>query len=320
MRIPTDSSRHGYAPAVLLTSLAVAVCILAPSHPASTAAASRETPAKAARATGTWWKPGAATLRWQWELDHPLNLASAADMATSSRLPSGAAAPAPTVYDIDAIINPRSTITALHAMGDRVICYLTVGTAGNYYTAADEHVARTYYAQLAAAHVLGRKVPGYPERFLDIRSAKTVSVIERMIADQCAAKGFDAVETDLDETYAGADGTTGFPLTQADEIRFMTTLANFMHARGLAWIAKNPDDTGDSYATRIAPLADGVLTESCNQFDTCSALKAFLGHKAVFNAEYMLAPTAFCARDIQRQMNGVRFSVQLDGSVRQPCQ
>jgi len=35
-----------------------------------------------------------------------------------------------------------------------------------------------------------------------------------MINQQCAAKGFDAVETDLDETYAGGDGTTGFTLTK----------------------------------------------------------------------------------------------------------
>ena len=30
-------------------------------------------------------------------------------------------------------------------------------------------------------------------------------IIEAMIAQQCSAKGFDAVETDLDETYAGSD-------------------------------------------------------------------------------------------------------------------
>jgi hypothetical protein len=286
-----------------------------------TAAAARDaTPSVAARASGSWWKPGPSTLRWQWELDHPLRLSNPDDMGTDSKLPSGAAAPPPTVYDIDAIINPRSTVTALHAMGDKVICYLTVGTAGNYYTAAEEHLTRTYYAQLAAAGVLGRKVPGYPERFLDIRSPRTLSIIEAMIAQQCAAKGFDAVETDLDETYAGADGKTGFPLTQAEEIGLMAALANDMHSLGLAWIAKNPDDTGDSYATKIAPLADGVLTESCNQYDTCSALKAFLGHKAVFDAEYVLAPSAFCARDIARHMNGVRLSVQLDASLRQPCQ
>ncbi len=68
-----------------------------------------------------------------------------------------------------------------------------------------------------------------------------------MIDQQCAAKGFDAVETDLDETYSGSDGTTGFALTKAIEEQYMTTLANYMHGLGLGWIIKNPDDTGDSY-------------------------------------------------------------------------
>jgi len=72
-----------------------------------------------------------------------------------------------------------------------------------------------------------------------------------MINQQCAAKGFDAVETDLDETYAGGDGTTGFTLTEADEVTYMTTLANYMHRDGLAWIIKNPDDTGDNYAATM---------------------------------------------------------------------
>jgi len=91
-----------------------------------------------------------------------------------------------------------------------------------------------------------------------------------MINQQCAAKASTPVETDLDETYAGGDGTTGFTLTEADEVTYMTTLANYMHRDGLAWIIKNPDDTGDNYAATMEPLADGVLTEQCNQYGTCA--------------------------------------------------
>src|ERR1035438_1691581 len=78
-----------------------------------------------------------------------------------------------------------------------------------------------------------------------------------------AAKGFDAVETDIDEEYTDV---SGFPLTKAVEESYMTTLANDMHSLGLGWWIKNPDDTGDSYATDMYPLADAVLTEQCNQF------------------------------------------------------
>jgi hypothetical protein len=271
-------------------------------------------------ATDSWWVPPLGNQPWQWEIDHPLNLASPSDMGTDATLPDGQSAPNPVVYDIDGIENPKSTVTALHAMGDHVICYIEVGTAGNYYTAADEGTSTTYFAQLQAAGELGDKLSGYPEYFLNIASQTTVSVIEAMISQQCAAKGFDAVETDLDETYSGSDGPTGFSLTKAGEEQYMTTLADYMHSLGLGWIIKNPDDTGDSFAADMEPLADGVLTEQCNQYSTCIYLASYEGHKAIFNAEYAPETTAeFCTADNSLGLNGAVFPVALDGG-RSPCQ
>ena len=159
-------------------------------------------------------------------------------------------------------------------------------------------------------------MPGYSsERYVDIRNAIVVGVIENRIA-MCASKGFDAVETDIDESY---QSNTGFPLTQANEESFMATLANFMHSKNLSWFIKNPDDTGDSYAVDMQPLADAVLTEQCNEYSTCNLLSAYTGVKAVFNAEYNLDPSAFCPADNSRSgWNGVLFAVSLTGS-RQPC-
>jgi hypothetical protein len=219
------------------------------------------------------------------------------------------------IYDIDGILNPASTVAALHARGDHAVCYIEVGSAGNYYTAADEGIATSYYAQLQAAGVLGSKMSGYPESYLDIRSAATVSIIESMIAQQCKAKGFDAVETDIDESYGDS---TGFPLTQAIEEHYMTTLANYMHSIGLGWFIKNPDDTGDSYAADMEPLADAVLTEQCNEYSSCSLLSAYEGHKAVFNAEYNLSTANFCPADNAAGFNGALFPVDLTGA-RSPC-
>jgi hypothetical protein len=267
----------------------------------------------------SWWKPGPEVLPWQWEIDHALDVNNATDMGTNDVLPNGQAAPAPKVYDIDGIINPASTVAALHAKGAHVICYIEVGSAGNYYSAAQEGISTTYYAQYQAAGVFGNALSGYPESFLNINSAATVRITEAMIAQQCAAKGFDAVETDLDETYAGSDGASGFNLSQADEVAYMTKLANYMHRLGLGWVIKNPDDTGDNYATLMEPLADAVLTEQCNQYSTCSALTAYLGHKAIFNAEYNLATSSFCPSDIAAGINGNLFPVSLNGT-RSPCQ
>jgi len=273
-----------------------------------------------AGSTGTakassWWVPPLGNQPWQWELSHPLRLTNARDMGTDDRLPNGQPAPAPVIYDIDGIINPASTVSALHAMGKHVVCYIEVGAAGNYYSAADEGLAVTYYEQLQAAGEFGNKVPGYPEYYLNIESSTTVSIIESMISQQCAAKNFDAVETDIDEEY---NDESGFPITKSDEEGYMTTLADYMHSLGMAWFIKNPDDTGDSYATDMQPLADAVLTEQCNQYSTCNLLSAYVGYKAVFDAEYRLKRSKFCANDAALGFNGAQFNLALTG-VRKPC-
>jgi hypothetical protein len=277
--------------------------------------AAQRTGATHSNAPGSWWIPSLGTQPWQWELSNPLKLSNSKQMGTDDKLPGGSIAPSPVIYDIDGIINPASTVAALHALGKHVVCYVEVGAAGNYYSTANEGVATTYYAQFAAAGVLGSAVSGWPERYIDIRSPATVTIVESMIAQQCAAKGFDAVETDIDESYASANG---FGLTQADEVRYMTTLADYMHGLGLGWWIKNPDDTGDDYATLMAPLADAVLTEQCNQYSTCGALAPYLRTKAVFNAEYHVKPAKFCPGDIARGINGAEFNLNLTG-VRKPC-
>jgi hypothetical protein len=264
----------------------------------------------------SWWIPPLGSQPWQWELSHPLNLSNPRDIGTDDTLPDGQPAPDPVIYDIDAIINPASTVAALHADGKHVVCYIEVGAAGNYYSAAQEGLSTTYYEQLKEDGLFGHKVGGYPEYYLNIQSSETVSIIESMIDQQCAEKGFDAVETDIDTEYASH---SGFPLTKAIEEQYMTTLANYMHGLGLGWWIKNPDDTGDSFATDMYPLADAVLTEQCNQYSSCGLLSAYQGDKAVFNAEYHLKTSQFCAHDDSLGFNGARFNVALTGK-RQPCQ
>ncbi|MGA3149589.1 MAG: endo alpha-1,4 polygalactosaminidase, partial [Acidimicrobiales bacterium] len=131
--------------------------------------------------------------------------------------------------------------------------------------------------------------------------------------------GFDAVETDLDETYNGNEGTTGFTITESDEQTYLTTLADYMHSLGLGWIAKNLDDTGDDFAGVMEPLADGIVTEQCNQNGSCGALTSYMGEKAIFNAEYESSVyPGFCTYDDANDIDGALFDVNLDGP-RSPC-
>ena len=107
----------------------------------------------------------------------PCNLHSAKDMGTDDKLPDGKPAPAPAIYDIDGIINPASTVAALHALGKHVVCYVEVGAAGNYYSAAEEGIPATYYLQLRRRRARAGRCPAIPEYYLNIQSPSTVSII-----------------------------------------------------------------------------------------------------------------------------------------------
>jgi hypothetical protein len=272
--------------------------------------------------SGSVWQP-AQDSEWQWEIGQALSTTDATDMGTGITAYNGDTAPAtnPTVYDIDAIENPASTVTALKGLNDHVICYIEVGTAGDYYTAAQEGTATTYYAQLSAAGDLGSKLSGYPEYFLNINSSSTVSIIESMIQQQCASKDFNGVETDLDETFGNNEGSTGFTITQANEEAYLTTLSNYMHSLGLAWISKDLSDTGiQSFVSDMEPLSQGMIDEQANQYGTISLDSVFLkAGKPIFDAEYAPETQAeFCSYDNTNNINGVLFPVDLNGP-REPC-
>lgn len=277
----------------------------------------------------TWWHPSDVGPNngpeFQWELDHPLSMGSATDMSGGARSAAGHLAPRPTVYDIDGIENPASTVAALHRSGDKVICYIEVGSAGNYYPAADEGIPVTYYAQLAAAGDLGSKVPGYPESYLNINAASTVSIIKSMIRQQCAAKGFDAVEPDIDDSYTD---TTGFTITEAENETYDETLGAYAHGLGLAWGQKN-GDSDPAFSAALEPTTDFLLTEECNFYQTCGIVTPpyLRARKLVLDAEYTddwggdgaTDLRKFCAADMARGIDGTLFTSSLAGQ-RDPCQ
>lgn len=251
------------------------------------------------------WIPPLGNLAWQWELDHPLDVTSAADMGTGETAYTGAAAADPVVYDIDGFANPAATVAALHRRGFHVICYIEAGAAENY---------RPDYPEFPEP-ALGNVLKGYPgERYVDIRSRAVIRVIEKRIA-MCAQKGFDAIEPDIDDSYA--DGT-GFPLTMADDIAFNRTLAGYAHALGLSYALKNGDDA--AYVRRMLPIADFVIDEQCFEYGTCGAFFPSFrdAGKAVFEVEYNIGAAAFCPQAASDGFNAVRLDASLNGP-RQPC-
>jgi hypothetical protein len=310
------------------------------STPAGMRLAARVAPAPAAGTAGTtgqagttakartWWHPTDrgpnGGPEFQWELDHALNVRSKSDMGLDAENELGKTSGKPAVYDIDGIDNPASTVTALHKMGDRVICYIEVGAAGNYYPASEEHLRVSYFDQLKADHDMGSAVPGYPEYYLDINAKSTMSIIKAMIRQQCAAKGFDAVEPDIDDSYTDS---TGFRITEAENIRYDKTLGAYAHSLGLAWGQKNGDND-PAFSAALEPVTDFLLDEECNFYDTCSIVTPpyLNAGKLVLNAEYtddwgphvLTDLRKFCAYDLAHHIDGTLFSVALAGQ-RNPC-
>lgn len=218
------------------------------------------------------------------------------------------------MYDVDGFDNSAANVAALHAAGIKAVCYLSAGTYENW---------RPDAAQFPAA-VLG-KGNGWPgEKWLDVRDVQKPNSVLRSIMDarldMCRQKGFDMVELDNVDGYSNR---SGFPLTGADQIYYNATLANDSHSRGLPVLQKNDIEQ----IPQLLPYFDGALNEQCNQYKECTTaqngsfgLNQYVAAgKPVFNAEYKLTTSAFCAADNAANFNGVRFSIDLDDSLFQPC-
>jgi hypothetical protein len=324
-----ESTTADVAPAHTATKSAPAASApaAAPAAASSAATSVADAPAAAAKKR-TWWHPRAVGPNrgpeFQWELDHALNVSRLSDMGNKVTNALGRRARNVTVYDIDGIDNSAATVRTLHRLHDKVICYIEVGAAGNYYSAAQEGISVTYYQQLKAAGDLGAAVPGYPENYLNINTRSTFRIIKTMIRQQCFRKGFDAVEPDIDDSYTDA---TGFRITEAQNIRFDKMLGAYAHSLGLAWGQKNGDND-PAFSKALEPTADFLLDEECNFYQTCGIVTPpyVKAGKLVLNAEYTddwgsnrAADLArFCGYDVAHHIDGTLFTTDLAGQ-RNPC-
>ena len=222
---------------------------------------------------GGCWNPKPTTQSWQWQLQGKIDLS----------------VPAP-VYDIDMDVKAKN-VNAIHAQNDKAICYVDVGSWEPYRSDANEFPKR----------ILGRHFPGFPnERWLDIRALKVLKPIMRKRFQECAAKGFDAVEPDNEDGY---QNRTGFPLTGRQQLRYDTWTSNAIHKLGMAAGLKN--DLGQ--VPKMLPYVDFEINEQCFQYHECSVLEDFINDgKPVFGAEYELPLSKFCAKSIHMGFSTIR--------------
>lgn len=241
---------------------------------------------------GNWYQPKAGT-RWQWQLAGELN--------THYNV---------AVYDIDLFDTPSETIAALHADGRKVICYFSAGSYEAWRTDA----------ALFATVELGDTLDGWPdERWLDIRSANVLNIMQTRIA-LAADKGCDAVEPDNVDGYSN---NSGFNLSDADQLNYNKQLATYAHQLGLGIGLKND-------LMQIVELVDHfdfAVNEQCFQYQECDYLAPFIAQdKAVFNAEYsvQLQTDSQARQQLCQQANSLSLStlilpLELDDSFRFSC-
>jgi hypothetical protein len=236
-------------------------------------------------AAGAYWKPPPApTFYWQ--------LQGKIDTSPNTEL-----------YDVDGFETTAAEVTALHAQGRHVICYIDVGTAENF---------RPDYGSFPKS-VLGRS-NGWPgEHWLDIRQLSVLEPIMAARLQMCREKGFDGLEPDNIEAFSNK---SGFPITPEQQLTYNEWIAEEAHSLGLFVLQKNDGEQ----AGQLEPFFDGVLTEECNQWHECGDFSPYLAAgKPVLNAEYKLKPKRFCSADEALGIVGARFNLALNGKRYEPC-
>lgn len=267
------------------------------------------TPTPVPPATGVW-QPALAT-PWHWLIGHALDLNSPKDMGLTDPTGAPLTTPVPQMYDIDWQYNPASTVTALHAAGKTVVCYVDVGVYENY---------RPDAAAFPPS-VIGKPDSHWEGSFwADIRRLDVLLPIMRARFQVCRDKGFDAIEPDEIDGYAN---DSGFPLTYDDQLAYNRAIADLAHSMGLSIGQKGDIDQ----VADLWPWFDWTLNEQCFEFDECQTLETYYvaNGKAVFQVEYddpfsghIADPTTFCPAANAWNFNAMKMPLDLDGG-RWPC-
>ena len=235
--------------------------------------------------TGGRWAPP-RHLTWYWQLQGSIN----------NSQPVAA-------YDIDGFNSSAGEVSALHAQGKHVICYIDVGTTESW---------RPDQSSFPASVMGGSN--GWPgEKWLDISKLSVLQPIMTARFQMCREKGFDAVEPDNMDGY---ENKTGFPLTSQQQLEFNEWIAGKVHSLGMAVFQKNDGEQ----TSQLRPHFDGAIDEQCNQYNECSKFQPYLAvGKPVLNAEYNQPTSSFCAADNAAGIMGARYGLGLNGTTFEPC-
>ena len=138
--------------------------------------------------------------------------------------------------------------------------------------------------------VKGNQFGDWPgENYLDIRQLQIIMPILWMRILDAKSKGFVAIDWDNLDTYSHP--SSGFPITEQDQLKFNYLLASFTHQNGMAVTLKNCSEL----VTKLEPYFDAAIVEEAYHYREADKYLPFTNKgKAVFMIEYSeIAP--YCA-------------------------
>jgi hypothetical protein len=203
---------------------------------------------------GTFWQPPAGST-WQIVLQNPLSTFT----------------PNISIYDIDLFTNNASTITHLHSLNSKVICYFSAGSYEPNRPDSKDFLATDS----------GKDLIGWPgEKWLDTRSENVRTIMKKRIV-LASEKGCDGIDPD---NVDGFNNDSGFPLTNTTALDFLHFLADEAHALKLAIGLKN----AGAIVNETTGFLQWVVNEQCVQYNECEVFRPFIEvGKPVLHIEYV---------------------------------
>ena len=297
-------------------------------------------------AADCWLPPhldnGGHPMRWDWQIGRVTPL-----QRTGAR--------AVDIYDIDGFLTTPGEINQIHTAWaaatlphPRAVCYIDL--------AWEDYRPDATPGVVFPARTLGNVYFGYPqERWVDFRQLRALAPMLNARIAMCAEKGFDAVEFDDIDSF-DPPSETGFNLTPGDAQNYLSYADNRAHRLGLSVLWKNSPLLSwwgrrytdgavveECYPYRECTSAQLAGTRAygirCTHLsgrhpcglDGFTSQGKWVGEAEYVEDHYVCAPTASCSgrhayaafcSSVYGPANGfaaVRFDVDLDGRVFQPC-
>jgi hypothetical protein len=215
-------------------------------------------------------------------------------------------------YQIGGPYTPPSGVTVVSrdltvapAKGLYNICYVNAFQA----QPGSESWWKTNHPDLLLRDAQGNLVidEDWNEIMLDFSTAAKRTALTGVVGgwiDQCATKGYRAVEPDNLDSYTRSKGL----LTLSQAIAYATSLSSRAHAKGLAIGQKNTAELSTADARRIG--FDFAVAEECADWDECDAYTATYGSNVIV-IEYSASGFTKACRGFGSKLSIVRRDVDV---------